>query len=195
MKAYMSSLVAGLLCTLLIAVGGCASGPGAAPDGLTQVPAHLPETAYRLGAADKLRVTTFGEPTLTGEFTVGGNGVVSLPLVGDIAAQGITVAEFRDRFVDALKDGYIADPRVSVEVLTYRPYYVLGEVTRPGEYPYTNNLTVLNAVATAGGYTYRANIQRVYIKHQNETTEREYPLTVGTAVAPGDTIRIGERFF
>lgn len=177
---------------LVLTLSACAGGPADAP---SLTPTSVADTAYRLGAADKLRVTTFGEPTLTGEFAVGGNGVVSLPLVGDIPAQGITVAEFRDRFVEALKNGYIADPRVSVEVLTYRPFYVLGEVTRPGEYPYTNNLTVLNAVATAGGYTYRANTQRVYIKHQNERTEREYPLTVGTPVAPGDTIRIGERFF
>jgi len=194
----LRTLLARLIAVSMIAVGltalGCA--PGApAPVGITPVTSTIDATAYQLGAGDKLRVTVFGEPTLTGEFTVGGNGEVSLPLIGDISAENATVSEFRDRVVASLKDGYLVDPRVSVEVLTYRPFYVLGEVTKPGEYPYTNGLTVLNAVATAGGFTYRANTRRVFIKHQREVAEREYPLTVATPVAPGDTVRIGERFF
>jgi len=196
MQTWFSRLVVATAILMGFTVWGCASGPAqGVPAGPAQVFAAADAAGYQLGAGDKLRVTTFGEPTLTGEFTVGGNGVVSLPLVGDVSAQGVTVSEFRDRFVTALKDGYLVDPRVSVEVLTYRPFYVLGEVNRPGEYPYTNSLTVQNAVATAGGFTYRANTRRVFIKHQNETTEREYPLTVGATVAPGDTVRIGERFF
>ena len=196
MQTWFSRLVVATAILMGLTVWGCASGPAqGVPPGPAQVFAAADAAGYQLGAGDKLRVTTFGEPTLTGEFTVGGNGVVSLPLVGDVSAQGVTVSEFRDRFVTALKDGYLVDPRVSVEVLTYRPFYVLGEVNRPGEYPYTNSLTVQNAVATAGGFTYRANTRRVFIKHQNETTEREYPLTVGATVAPGDTVRIGERFF
>ena len=196
MQTWFSRLVIAATILMGFSVWGCATGPAPALQvGPTQAFAAVDAAAYQLGAGDKLRVTTFGEPTLTGEFTVGGNGVVSLPLVGDVSAQGATVSQFRDRFVTALKDGYLVDPRVSVEVLTYRPFYVLGEVNRPGEYPYTNSLTVQNAVATAGGFTYRANTRRVFIKHQNEATEREYPLTVGTTVAPGDTVRIGERFF
>lgn len=151
--------------------------------------------SYRLGPGDKLRVTTFNEPTLTGEFFVGGDGVVSLPLVGDIKAANLTVAAFRDQFQGALKAGYLKDPRVSVEVLTYRPFYVLGEVTRPGEYAYTNGLTVLNAVATASGFTYRAQTKKVFIRHQSETEEREYPMSSSTVIQPGDTIRVAERFF
>jgi len=196
-QTWFSRLAAASVILLGFSVLGCSSGPLPALDvsGPSAVVAAVDTSSYQLGAGDKLRVTTFGEPTLTGEFTVGGNGEVSLPLVGDVSAQGATVSEFRDRFVTALKDGYLLDPRVSVEVLTYRPFYVLGEVNKPGEYPYTNRLTVQNAVATAGGFTYRANTRRVFIKHQNETAEREYPLTVGTTVAPGDTVRIGERFF
>ena len=197
MPRILSRMFAALFLFGVLGLAGCGGGLAApAVDaGHAQVPGIDSVASYRLGAGDKVRVTTFGEPTLTGEFSVGGNGVVSLPLVGDVPAQGATVSEFRDRFVAALQNGYLVDPRVSVEVLTYRPYYVLGEVSKPGEYPYTSSLTVLNAVATAGGFTYRANTGKVFIKHQNETAEREYPLTVGTAVLPGDTIRIGERYF
>lgn len=95
----------------------------------------------------------------------------------------------------ALKDGYLRDPRVSAEVLNFRPFYILGEVQEPGEYPFTNNLTVLNAVATAGGFTYRAAKDRVYIKRNGADTEQREPLTATTRVWPGDTIRIGERLF
>jgi polysaccharide export outer membrane protein len=150
---------------------------------------------YRLGPGDKLRVITFGEESLTGEFFVGGTGHVSLPLIGEVDAAGKTIRQFQTAVETALKDGYIKEPRVSVEVLNYRPFYILGEVMKPGEYPYTNNLTVLNAVATASGFTYRADTKKVYIKRASEPQERQYPLTTTTPVAPGDTIRIGERFF
>jgi polysaccharide export outer membrane protein len=154
---------------------------------------EVPE--YRLGSGDKIRVITYGEESLTGEFQVGGSGKVSLPLVGEVDAAGLTAREFQGRVESALKDGYLRDPRVSVEVLNYRPFYILGEVTKPGEYPYTNGLTVLNAVATANGFTYRANKNKVFIKRADGSAEEEFPLTSTTQVAPGDTIRIGERFF
>jgi protein involved in polysaccharide export with SLBB domain len=150
---------------------------------------------YRLGAGDKIRVITFGEESLTGEFFVGGSGKVSLPLVGEVQAAGLSVGEFQSEVQEALKQGYLKEPRVSVEVLTYRPFYILGEVTKPGEYPYTNGLTVLNAVATANGFTYRANTKRVFVRHAGTTREQEEALTSTTQVAPGDTIRIAERFF
>lgn len=150
---------------------------------------------YRLGVADKVRVTVFGEAALTGEFLVGGNGKISLPLIGETQASGLTIAEFQQEVATALRDGFITEPRVSAEILNYRPFYILGEVGEPGEYPYTNNLTVLNAVATAGGFTYRADNRRVFIKRGDGDGEEEFPLTTGTRVAPGDTIRIRERLF
>ena len=94
-----------------------------------------------------------------------------------------------------LASGYILDPRVSVEVINYRPFYILGEVGKPGEYPYTNGLTVQNAVAAAGGFSYRANKRTVYIKSMDSDREIAYELTPGTVVNPGDTLRIGERIF
>lgn len=153
----------------------------------------IPE--YRLGSGDKVRVIVFGEEALSGEFFVGGSGKVSFPLIGDIPAAGGTVTEFQAAIAAKLSEGYLKEPRVSAEVLNYRPFYILGEVNRPGEYPYTNSLTVMNAVATAQGFTYRADTKKVYVKRANETKEQSYPLTSSTQVAPGDTIRIGERFF
>jgi protein involved in polysaccharide export with SLBB domain len=153
----------------------------------------IPE--YRMGSGDKIRVITFGEEALTGEFSIGGSGMVSLPLIGEVKAAGLSVSEFQGQVESKLKEGYLKEPRVSVEVLNYRPFYILGEVEKPDTYPYTNGLTVLNAVATAGGFTYRANTKRVFIKRSDSTVEQEFPLSTSTLVAPGDTIRVGERFF
>lgn len=166
----------------------------AAPAGTPTI-ATATDTDYRLGSGDKVRVTVYGEPDLSGEFFVTGSGLVSLPLVGEVKAAGLNVGQFQEAVQKALSDGYLKEPRVSAEVLGFRPFYILGEVTKPGTYPYTSGLTVLNAVATAGGYTYRADKKQVYIKRDGATTETKTPLSPSTTVAPGDTIRIGERFF
>lgn len=152
------------------------------------------ETEYRLGPGDQLRVTVFNETDLTGQYVVGSRGTIAYPLIGDVQAGGLTVPEFTDALQLALQQ-YIRAPNVSVEVANYRPFFILGEVQRPGTYPYSASLTILNAVATAGGFTYRANRNRVYIRHANEQEERAYPLTIATPVLPGDTVRIGERLF
>lgn len=150
---------------------------------------------YLLGSGDKVRVTVYGEPELSGEFFVTGSGLVSLPLIGEVRAAGLNVRQFQDTVQDALSKGYLKEPRVSAEVLSFRPFYILGEVDKPGTYPYTSGLTVFNAVATAGGFTYRADKNKVYIKRLGEAEEHKYPLDPSVTVAPGDTIRIGERFF
>lgn len=149
---------------------------------------------YRLGPGDQIRITVFNEPDLTGPFTVGSQGMIAYPLVGSIRASGLTVPEFTTALQTALST-YVRSPSVAVEVTNYRPFFILGEVARPGTYPYLASLTVPNAVATAGGFTYRANRSRVFIRHANENVERSYPLTVATPVLPGDTVRIGERLF
>ena len=150
---------------------------------------------YRLGSGDKVRVIVYGEESLGGEFFVSGNGKISLPLIGEVQAAGLTIRSLQDEVQTALSDGYLKTPKVSAEVLNYRPFFILGEVGKPGQYPYTNGLTVLNAVATAGGFTYRANKGKVFIKRNTEGDEHSYPITSATAVAPGDTIRISERLF
>lgn len=158
-------------------------------------PAVAADLDYRLGPGDKVRVIVFGEASLTGEFFVSGSGAISLPLIGDVSVLNQTAGQVQVAIQNALKDGYLRDPRVSLEVLTYRPFYILGEVNRPGTYPYTSGLTVLSAVATAQGFTYRANTRRAFIKRARETREVEVQLNSDVVVQPGDTIRIGERFF
>ena len=150
---------------------------------------------YRVGAGDKLRIIVFGQTDLGGEYQLDGSGVISLPLIGQVQVRDKTVRELETAIADRLRDGYLSDPRVSAEVLNFRPFYILGEVNRPGEYPFTDGLTVMKAVATAQGYTYRANQKRVFIKRAHESEEKAYPLTGATTVGPGDTIRIPERFF
>jgi polysaccharide export outer membrane protein len=132
---------------------------------------------------------------LTGEYFVTSSGTVNLPLAGDVQASGLTLRVFRDKLTKALQDGYLKDPKISVEVLTFRPFYILGEVVRPGQYPYTTGLTVFNAVATAGGFTYRANTRKIFIKKPTDTQEHELPLNSQTPISPGDTVRVPERFF
>lgn len=150
---------------------------------------------YRLGPADKVRITVYGEETLTGEYSVTGSGSISFPLIGEVRATDRTLAQVREEIRAKLSDGYLREPRVSAEVLTFRPFYILGEVNRPGQYPYTDGLTVPKAVATAGGFTYRANQKKVFIKRGDQPAEEAQKLTAETMVAPGDIIRIGERLF
>ncbi len=190
MKSWiaLAAMVLGLVCA-----GGvsAASTAGAAePEAVTREVSE-----YRLGSGDKVRITTFGETALTGEFLISGTGKVSLPLVGELPALGLTARELQESVEMSLKQGFLREPRVSVEVLSYRPFYILGEVKSPGTYPFINGLTVVKAVATAGGYTDRANTRRVFIKRPDTEQEEKYDLDSNTPVAPGDTIRIVERFF
>ncbi len=180
--------------TLLIGLAGAGLVSACGTVASTPADSFAQPAEYRLGPGDQLRVTVFNEAELTGQYVVGSQGTISYPLVGTIEASGLTVAEFSERLQTALSE-FIRQPNVSVEVANYRPFFILGEVQRPGTYPYSASLTVLNAVATAGGFTYRANRGRVFIRHANEAEERSYPLSIATPVMPGDTIRIGERLF
>lgn len=150
---------------------------------------------YRLGTGDKLKVTVYGEEDLSGEFLVDGSGQVQLPLVGQVKAATLTIHEFVAEVAKALQDGYLKDPKVSVEVLNYRPFYIIGEVNKPGEYPFESGLNVLGAIALAGGYTYRANDNDVYVRRAGQDKEDEMPASANTKVYPGDIIRIAERLF
>lgn len=151
--------------------------------------------AYKLGGGDQLRVTVFGEPELSGQYLLDGTGTISLPLIGQISALGLTISEFQDAVEARYADGYLRAPRVNAEVMNYRPFYILGEVRSPGEYPYADGLTVLNAIATAGGFTYRANENVILIKAADEEQEYRVRLDPSTQILPGDTIRVVERFF
>lgn len=152
-------------------------------------------SGYRLGSGDKLRIIVFGEPDLSGEFFVDGSGTVDLPLIGDVTAQGHTVVDFEKLVVKRFSNGYLRDPNVSIEVLNYRPFFIIGEVKRGGEYPYKSGLTVQDAVAIAGGYSYRANEKAAFIRRAGSDTESKFVLSQRVAIFPGDNVRIPERFF
>ena len=153
------------------------------------------DLAYRLGTGDKLRLIVFGEDDLGGEYVVDGSGQVRLPLIGQVKAGGLLVREFEAEVKAKLDEGYLKDARVSAEVTNYRPFYIIGEVNKAGEYPYVNGMSVLNAVALAGGYTYRASSSYVFIRRSGSTKEAHLPADQTTRIQPGDIIRIPERFF
>ncbi|MES2497068.1 MAG: polysaccharide biosynthesis/export family protein [Pseudomonadota bacterium] len=167
-----------------------------APAPASAAPTSAAMPGYVLGTGDKLRISVFGEPKLEGEYVVSSTGILSFPLIGNIQASGQTVEAVQENIRSKLAAGYLKDPRVSTEVLNYRPFYILGEINKPGEYPFVNGITVQQAVAMAGGFGYRANTRRVFIKRALDTSERPVEIK-GKAVMlmPGDTIRVGERFF
>lgn len=151
--------------------------------------------SYKLGAGDRLKITVFGEDSLSGEFEIDGQGSVAVPLVGNMKAGGKDVRSFEKDIEAQLRDGYLINPRVGIEVLNFRPFFILGEVKNPGSYPYVNGLTVLNAVALAGGYTHRARTDRVMLRHGNNPKESETEVSEDGKVLPGDVLRVTERFF
>lgn len=150
---------------------------------------------YVLGPNDRVRVKVYGEPDITGEYEVDSTGQVSIPLAGRIRAEGLTTRQLERAIVSALAKGIVRDPRVNVEVALYRPYYILGEVKKGGEYPYRLGLTVMDAVASAGGFTYRANESKVYVQRAGTAAEEVYSLDSPIPIFPGDNIRIPERWF
>jgi protein involved in polysaccharide export with SLBB domain len=182
----------------LAALSACASGAYVqSPSGPTaaQAPNEAALSEYTLDTGDSVKVTVFDEPTLSGTFVVDGAGVISMSMIGEVTAKNLTVRQLQRAVEAKLKNGYVRNPQVSAEVTNYRPFYILGEVNRPGEYPYVSGITVMNAIASAGDFTYRADKKRIIIKSTDSTDEREVDLTPGTLVRPGDTIRIRERFF
>lgn len=184
---------------LLVALTGCAAGPrpagGVVDSGERYVVAARALDEYKLGDGDKVRMTVFNEPTLSGEFAVSANGTLSLPLIGDVTAIGRSPGEVARDVQSKLAEGYLKEPRISMEVASYRPFFILGEVGAPGEYPYRNGLTAMNAIATAKGFTARAAKGIVYIRSAGAASEVAYRLTPDLQIWPGDTIRLGERFF
>lgn len=151
---------------------------------------------YRLGPNDRVRIIVFGQPTLTGEYTLDGNGVLAFPLIGNVNASGQTPSQLQQAIAARLDPDYLRNPSVSAEVITRRPFYVIGEVQKPGNYPYVTDMTALNAVAMAGGYTYRARQNDLYIKRLDSSGRMvRIAAKPETKVRPGDTVEIKERYF
>jgi protein involved in polysaccharide export with SLBB domain len=151
--------------------------------------------AYRLGTGDKVRVTVFNEKDLSGDFDVNDQGLIALPLIGQVQVGGLTLSQAQDLITHRFGKDYLVNPRVNVEVLNYRPFFILGEVKNPGGYPFVNGMTVVNAVALAGGYTPRANRNHIVIKRAANPGAGEQEVQEDGAALPGDIIRVPERFF
>lgn len=151
--------------------------------------------SYKLGVGDKLRIVVYGEQDLSGTFEVGPQGKIALPLVGDMPAKGLTPSEIRTSVTNRLAGGYLRNPRVTVEVVGYRPFYVHGEVRGGGEFAFKNGIRIRDAIAVAGGYTYRANQTYVLLTRDGIPEEVRISLPSDIIVMPGDNIRVGERFF
>lgn len=189
--------------TVLLAGGMAAlAAPTPPADGLRK---NVPETVvvqgtrndsdYRLGAGDKVRVTVYGEEDLSGEFQIDGNGYVRLPLIGQVQAGGHSAYQLEGNVEASLGNGYLKSPRVNIEVTTYRPFYIIGQVSRPGQYPYTSNMSALDAVGVAGGFTDRAVESTLYVRHEGEAKEEKVPADESVKIRPGDVVRVDQTGF
>ena len=176
----------------VLAMSGC----GLPGDSLPPVPPPT-ASAYRLGPGDQVGITLFGEKELSGAFPVSDSGRVALPLVGDVQAAGLTTDQLAVEIEQKLKSaGLYRDPRVAVEVTSYRPVFILGEVAKPGQYPYQPGMTVLTAAAIAGGFTYRAVTRQFGIVRQESNGKADEERAVRqTMLAPGDVVTVYERIF
>jgi polysaccharide export outer membrane protein len=153
------------------------------------------DVAYRLDAGDKLRVVVYGQEGLTNSYAIDAGGAITMPLIGSVPARGRTPAELASAITARLRSGYIRDPSVAVEIESYRPFFILGEVAAPGQYPYVPNMSVESAVAIAGGFSPRARRDYVTLTHTDASGSSRYVVPLGTPLGPGDTVFVGERWF
>lgn len=188
-----------LMSMAAVALAACATGmaqtpsiPGGSVAGGDTAVADL-QQAYRLDTGDQIKITVFDEPQLSSTFQVDGTGVISMPLIGEVEAKNLTVRQLQRNIEEKLRNGFLRDPQVSAEVVTYRPFYIRGEVNKPGQYPYTNGMTVLMAITAAGDFTYRADKGGIMVKPENSDKERR--VDADAPVRPGDTIRVRQRLF
>ena len=150
---------------------------------------------YKLGSGDLIKITVFNQVELSGEYTINGAGLIALPLIGDVTTKDLTVKQVEQNIANKLKPDYLLNPKVNVQVLNYRPFYILGEVKEPQSYPYVDGMTYLNAVAIAGGFTYRAKEDHVMVIRMKDPQKRKIKLNMDEKVMPGDVIHVEERFF
>jgi polysaccharide biosynthesis/export protein len=153
------------------------------------------DAAYRLDAGDKLRVVVYGQEGLTNTYAIDAGGSITMPLIGAVPARGRTPASLAAEISAKLRNGYIREPSVAVEIESYRPFFILGEVAAPGQYPYVPNMSVESAVAIAGGFSPRARRDRVTLTHTDSSGSMRVVVPLGTAIGPGDTVLVGERWF
>ena len=182
-----------------VALAGCASIgkdlPLRSPEEVGRVRNPGTDEEYLLGKGDEVSLAIYGEPELSRNYTLGADGVIDVPLIGRIPATNMSIVALTKAVEARLRGDYLRNAAVAGSIVTYRPFYILGEVNRPGEYPYRPNLTLDDAVALAGGYTYRAQPDWVLIKGERETSDTRVQVAPNLAIRPGDTVRIVERFF
>ena len=187
MFPYIALLVVAVL------VSGCATGHLSEAE--QQSLAAAASAPARLQAGDKIQITVFGEDKLSGDYEIDQSGQISLPLAGTVEALGLTQTELEQALARKFRSEYLKNPKVTVAITTLRPFYITGEVQKPGEYAYKSGLNVLTAVAIARGPTYRASRSSVQIQRGGEASMRDYPLSASVPILPGDVIRVPERYF
>jgi polysaccharide export outer membrane protein len=171
---------------------------GMAPTAAAYAAAPMPvahDSAYRLDAGDRLRVVIYGQEGLTNTYAIDAGGSITMPLIGAVPARGRTPAGLAAEITGRLRRGYIREPSVAVEIEAYRPFFILGEVAAPGQYPYVPNMSVESAVAIAGGFSPRALRERVTLTHTDNSGSMRVVVPLGTPLRPGDTVLVGERWF
>jgi polysaccharide export outer membrane protein len=169
-----------------------------APTAVAYAAAPMPvrsDAAYRLDAGDRLRVVVYGQEGLTNTYAIDAGGSIAMPLIGPVPARGRTPAGLASEISGRLRRGYIREPSVAVEIEAYRPFFILGEVAAPGQYPYVPNMSVESAVAIAGGFSPRALGDRVTLTRTDGSSSSRDVVPLGTALGPGDTVLVGERWF
>ncbi|MGX1348488.1 polysaccharide export outer membrane protein [Bradyrhizobium elkanii] len=172
--------------------------PAAAPVVYAAAPGGPPtgyDNGYHLGPGDKLRVVVYGQEGLTNSYAIDAAGAITMPLIGSVPARGRTPAGLAGEISARLRNGFIREPSVAVEIESYRPFFILGEVQAPGQYPYVPNMTVESAVAIAGGFSPRARRDSVTLTHTDASGSGRFVVPLGTPMSPGDTVFVGERWF
>jgi polysaccharide export outer membrane protein len=197
----MLRMISRIFCCIaaVLSLAGCSQAPASYANSYENTQARLPVRgslgSYTLGPNDQVHVTVYNEATITGDYIVDGAGFVAIPVAGRVRAAGLTTEQLERRITSKLNGGILKDARVTVQVGNYAPFYIRGEVKKPGEFPYKPGLTLGDAVALAGGYTYRADESRAFVRSAGTGAEIARPLEVDPPIAPGDNIRIPERFF
>lgn len=188
MRASRLSLIA--VVVIALALSGCMQTSTLVTTGTAPV-----DEPYRLDAGDRLRIVVYGQDGLTNTYAVGAGGAITMPLIGTVPARGLTPAELAASVTARLKQGYLREPYVAAEVESYRPFFILGEVAAPGQYPYVPRLTVESAVAIAGGFTPRAHRSGIKLTRVGEAGAAQAVVPPGTFMRPGDTVVVAERWF
>jgi polysaccharide export outer membrane protein len=198
MLAPRGALQRGAAICAMLALSGCSAADtvgAASPEEQQALIESARSASPTLQPGEKIKVTVFGEDRLSGDYEIDPGGNLSLPLAGSVRAAGLDKRQLEQRLAAKFRGEYLRDPKVTVDVADFRPFYILGEIAKPGEYPFKGGLDVMSAIALAGGTTYRASRSTVLIKHASESRFKEYPLSPEIPVLPGDLIRLPERYF